>query len=409
MKKNNKLFLKLLLTSVVIFLTLFVFELGLKLLNFPSSKPEKISHPKNYHEKRVNIEFEYDFNTNNHGLRYKTIPADASERLKKIFVIGDSFTEGVGVRDGQRFADILENNYSSSEESVYFINGGLAGTGPLKYGRLFIEYADIYKPQAVLICLYFNDIANTPAAALPEQLYLRPQNNYTGARKLIRSIFPRIYTSLELMKDSRKYRHETDSANFVRTISEVAKQRHVPDALIDQWEKNIPKELVEAVEKKQFNGNLLSQGLLNPDMISDAIDLASDTAVRKFNAMAEVLLEINRFAKRKGIEVGFVYIPSPYQYDPDRYVENHPVYLAGYTLKKEWLVSVSPVQQKLKNWADKNSLHYLDLTPVMRNKRKEGVKLNWSIDAHWNPEGHKVAAAAISQWLKENKVFACLN
>src|SRR3990167_73436 len=150
-------------------ISLFLCNCVLGFLSFPSEVPQKISHPINYEEVRQNKEFQYIFKTNSRGLRYHDIPAEKPANTFRVFVSGDSFTEGEGVDDGKRFTDLLEGKFQSSDKSVLFINGGLTGAGPLMYGKLFLEVGLEYKPDALFICLFVNDVADTP-----EKLYLKP-------------------------------------------------------------------------------------------------------------------------------------------------------------------------------------------------------------------------------------------
>jgi hypothetical protein len=69
------------------------------------------------------------------------------------------------------------------------------------------------------------------------------------------------------------------------------------------------------------------------------------------------------------------------------------------------LVSVPMEQSKrvwIKNFAQTEKIHYLALDPYF--ELKEG-QLTFSRDKHWNPIGHQIAARAISDFLKEIKVF----
>ena len=126
-------------TNILVFVVssvvgLFLIDKSMSLMGFPSAMEIKVAHPKNHHSIRKNIEFEYEFSTNSQGLRYQEISLVKPAGERRILVLGDSFTEGWGIKDGDRFTDILERQFSSRSESrIRFINGGLAGTGPLEH------------------------------------------------------------------------------------------------------------------------------------------------------------------------------------------------------------------------------------------------------------------------------------
>lgn len=141
--------------------TLFVFDWALGLLGFPNT-PQRFSHPANYRDIRENIEFTYVFATNTHGLRYREIPAAKGKNTVRVFVSGDSFVEGVGVEQEDSFPSLIESNLTTASKTFSFINGGLAGTGPLDYGELFYKRGLTLDLDALLICVYVNDVANMP-------------------------------------------------------------------------------------------------------------------------------------------------------------------------------------------------------------------------------------------------------
>ena len=119
----------LFLAAVV--LSVFLFDWILLFLNFPSEASNRFSHPANFEELRQNIEYQYSFKTNDRGLRYHDLASKTVSNSHTVFVVGDSFTEGVGVDEDKRFTDLLEDHFKSSGASLLFINGGLSGTSPL--------------------------------------------------------------------------------------------------------------------------------------------------------------------------------------------------------------------------------------------------------------------------------------
>jgi len=56
----------------------------------------------------------------------------------------------------------------------------------------------------------------------------------------------------------------------------------------------------------------------------------------------------------------------------------------------------------MEDFAQKDKIPYLSLNPYF--ELKEG-QLTFSHDKHWNPIGHQIAANAVSDFLREIKVF----
>ncbi len=129
MAKNLKL---IAVNGLVVLVLLFVVDQVLGVLGFAAEKSSRSGHRANVSKIVKSIEVEYEFSTNDLGLRYPPIPLEKSPGEVRILLLGDSFTEGVGVQASETFGNSLENHYSSKTGTeVRFINAGLAGKGPI--------------------------------------------------------------------------------------------------------------------------------------------------------------------------------------------------------------------------------------------------------------------------------------
>lgn len=373
-------------------------------MGFPSEVLQRVSHPVNYEEVRQNKEFQYIFKTNSRGLRYRDIPAEKPANTYRVFVSGDSFTEGEGVDDGKRFTDLLEGKFQSSDKSVLFINGGLAGTGPLTYGKMFLGVGLEYKPDALLICLFVNDVANTPEKLSQKPFSASPSRS--AFKKITHSLWSRLYTQLKLLQREYEYQRKTKTTDFILTISEEARKKNIPQSQINIWKESLPQELVSAINQGTFNGSILSFGLLYPEYWTDSIDISNTRSKNKWNNMTNILAEILERAKQSGVETAVILIPSTFQYDPKSHSETNPWIITGSEVMEEWLSEETEIQKRMRLWALSEGVSFLDLTPVFREAIKSNKNLNWELDGHWNHLGHQVAANAIASWLDGQQVFS---
>lgn len=397
--------------NIIIFFTaiifcLFISDWILALLKFPSEIPQRISHPKNYEKVINNIEFQYVFKTNDQGLRYHNIPLEKSNTGYRIFVAGDSMTEGVGVVEGYRFTDLLEEKFISSTERVFFINGGLAGAGPLQYGRLFLKVGLKYNPDALLICVFPNDVFDTPVTLARD-----PYSEYSPSviRKTANYIWPRIYILLRKYLVQREYRGKTETSDFVRKISNVAKELNIPQPRIDKWKESLPQELVEAVNKGKYLGVNLSYGLLYPRYLIESIDIASDKARKQFENITKMLSELIMQSELRGIQSAVILLPFIFQCDPYSHSKQSPWTISGFKMREEWLSEDTEIQRQMRRWAKLQGVSFLDLTPVFRKAIQSNKNLYWELDGHWNHMGHQIAAEAILSWLLDQQVFSFIN
>lgn len=96
----------------------------------------------------------YLMRTNSAGFRTGDYTADRPPERRRILVFGDSFTEGVGVSDGRRYSDLLEQLVPDVE----VLNFGLRATGTDQQYLLFRELPSDLEYDLVVLGLYTADI-----------------------------------------------------------------------------------------------------------------------------------------------------------------------------------------------------------------------------------------------------------
>jgi lysophospholipase L1-like esterase len=377
----------------------------LALCGFSDEWTASAANPANYHERRVNIEYAYEFQTNGQGLREREIPLQRPLGVSRIFVAGDSFTEGVGVAQDQTFVTVLEKELQARGKAVQTINGGLDGAGPREYGRLFLEVGVRYRPDVLLLSVYANDVSDTPAEAAAADLE-RARPHRTGIKAALHRAWPRIYTLLLNLHYGRIQRESTRPRDLIDAVSRHARRLGIPPSDIDAWKARLPAELTAAANEGRFNGYVLSHGLLRRDWWTDALDLGSAQAEARFRAMLTLLAAVAERSRRLGITPALVFLPSRLQYDCSLY-EPGATNLwrqVGIHVRPEWCLGETPLQLRLRTWAAQEGLPLLDLTDRFRHAIR-GSPLTWTLDEHWTPEGHRVAASAIAEWLLSASVF----
>lgn len=399
MRKKKKFLNVLLALSVTLAFSLFL-DGVLGILGYPSSFP--VANPKSFKEHRKNIEFEYVFETNSQGLRYKELPFEKPKGNSRIFVVGDSFTEGVGVDDDEVFVSLIEKDFTEDGLNVNFINGGLRGQGPLQYGRIFFHLGVKYQPNGLLICLYANDVTDTPESINLADFQLRPRLS-SFSEKLFYAFYPRTYIMAKKLMAPRYQK-----SHFVQQVSEQALKLGKTIEEIEAWRAKLPEDLLAAVKRNEFTGAYLSYGLTKPHYWSDALDIDTKRAERKWQSMVFALEEIVEQAQQLGVEVAVVYFPGVFQYASSAYSPSNPRFNSGITYRKHWLTEQTEVQKRIQAFCRRMQVSFLDLTNVFRKAFKENDNLNWKLDVHWRPEGHRVAATAITKWIKERRVFSSI-
>jgi len=83
---------------------------------------------------------------------------------RRVLLLGDSFTEGLNVRPGERFADLVDLRLSSRPSSDgtrwNLINGGIQNGTPSQYVLQLRRWLPEFEPDIVVVALAANDLAD---------------------------------------------------------------------------------------------------------------------------------------------------------------------------------------------------------------------------------------------------------
>ncbi len=399
---------RLMMAIAAAMLTSFAVDRIMGMIGSPPEIPEVVSHPAGLQQQRVQLEFSYRFQTNDQGLRYHNIPLIKAPGRRRVFVAGDSFTEGDGVDAGARFTHLLEASFQNDGGGIDFINGGLSGAGPLEYGNLFVKVGVKYQPDALLICFFVNDVSNTAEQLFRTPFMHHPPRPRSRTRRILHGLWPCINTQIELLQSSAEQDQKTRTNDFLGTIAEVARARGMNEGAIREWMSSVPHELAAAVNESRFNGSILSQGLLNPGYWTDSIDMNTPSALRRWKTAGHILSELVSRCRHSGVEVAIVLLPTHFQYDPESHSDQNPWVATGCHIRREWLIKETEIQKQLAEWSAACSVPMLDLTQTFRDAATNSVRLYWKIDGHWNTAGHQTAAQAINRWLRTGGVFSVI-
>jgi len=376
------------------------------LFKFPAEILDQVSNHPHYQKHIETIEYKQFFRTNSQGLRYQEIPLEKPAGSYRVFVAGDSFTEGQGVEEDQTFSSFLEKTFSAAGRETRFINGGLADTGPYEYARIFFNFGLKYHPDALLICIFANDTRDTPSKINLSLLY-NIKLNPAGYRRILYLIWPRTFAAGKRIIGYMAWRKATHTRDFVKKVVRKAEQRNIPAEDILAWKAKLPQQLVDAVNQGKLGGHGLASGLLRPHHWKECIDIDSPEAEKRFQSMILILNEMVGYCRENEIDVAAVYIPSPFQYDPSVYDPKilNPYRISGALLDKKWLTEKNRAEARIESWAGSAAVPFLDLTPALRQAVQKNGSLIYPLDGHFTAQGQRVAGEIIAQWIRKEKVF----
>jgi hypothetical protein len=103
----------------------------------------------------------------------------------------------------------------------------------------------------------------------------------------------------------------------------------------------------------------------------------------------------HQLAAAQGARFVFVYVPEKFRAFHDF------CQFPSQSECRTWVLSDLPQAMRITIAGISPDIGYLDLTPYMVDAVKRGVAPYYTDDGHWSPEGHRVAAEAIHQYLAQ--------
>ena len=115
--------------------------------------------------RHVNNEFDYAFRHTRQGLRgTEILTADRdTARSRRILMLGDSFTYGVGSGEDEHFAHLLQQ----SMPDVQLINAGVSGYSQRQQLAVLNQLGPVLQPDLVVLNFFWNDLEENVKHAEP--------------------------------------------------------------------------------------------------------------------------------------------------------------------------------------------------------------------------------------------------
>lgn len=184
---------RLLFALVPLILLVILFELGLRIANWPQSG-EGFQHDKVFWVSEADLKNKamphreeaatFPVSTNGDGLRTR-YTAEHKEGRTRVMTLGCSTTFGWGVADHETYASRLEELFRQDGLDVEVVNGGQPGYTTFQGIRLWDQVLSAYKPDVVLVGYIVQD-ARKAAFSDKSQAILQEDNKFLKENVLYR-------------------------------------------------------------------------------------------------------------------------------------------------------------------------------------------------------------------------------
>jgi hypothetical protein len=320
-------------------------------------------------------EFDVRATINNFGFRGPQMSLEKPKGARRIFIVGDSFTFGVGAKDDETIPARLQQTADPSAQKIELINVGRGSTCPLIYYLRLREEIPKFRPDGVVMLLDFSDLwedwnfeKNILYDRKGEMIGLNPYYEYGRFQW---------WNFLRANSVFASYLHN----KVVRTVLQIQKlglRRYLQ--AIAQGKK--AKAVIATVETDTIahDGRLFLRGSQKKEEIE-----------RHFERTARYILMCRDLARQYGAGFALALYPYGIQVGPDQWSEGRVSW--GFEKGKTYTDTFS--FDLVESFARKNGIPFINLLEPVR--AHAGEKLYFPYDGHFTPAANRVVATALMQ------------
>ena len=339
-------------------------------------------------------EFESQHHYNSEGFRDKEFNSAKQKHVQRVLFVGDSFTEGYGVQEGERFSNKLIEKLGAGFEEI---NVGQLATNPDTYLDNIASFGIAFQPDIIVMGVFLgNDFMGGRDLPSPLGRKVNLQLPTKVASDALEFISLKYVRSLwQQVRNGKPYlirRQAVDDRNFwdIYYNQKISKEFHAANLNLST------QQLDEAT--KGFNQNILQQiygGRLNTGMFGEAVhnqlkikEKMPYYVNQDYENEYAYIREANKIAKEHSIRFLVLIIPDINQVHPSEYAK---------VFKEDFLIDNLPSRfHQLEEFRDrlnidleKDNISFVDATKALRNSGKLTYYL---YDNHMNKLGHEIVA-----------------
>jgi len=329
-------------------------------------------------------EFDVFVKINNFGFRGKDISLEKRPGISRIFMVGDSFTFGVGAEENETIPYLFEKELTNKRENVEVINAGVGHSSPIIY---YLKLKDLYlnfKPDLVILLFDFSDLRDDWDK---ENHAVYDENGEI------------LYLDSTLICGKRDWwgivRRNSEACNYVhnkivRTLQKIqvlGLKTYIKAKLDGKRAKAViatSQEVTGKIDPIEYDGYLLMRGRERMEWIMKHWKLTED-----------YLVKIRDLLDKEGI--GFALVIYPYgihvasaEWGEGRVYwgfEEDKVYTDRYAF------------EIIEDFARKNNIYCVNTLDVFLEHKKENPreKLFFDLDGHMTPAGNRILSKRLAE------------
>ncbi len=326
---------------------------------------------------------------NSKGLRDVEHDYKKEDGVFRIAVLGDSFMEAYQVKLQESFPRLLEEKLNSKTENKFeVINMGVGGYGTAQEYLYFVQEGVKYEPDLVILAfLPNNDVRNN--SEILEQWIQGTERTYKVTAR------PFFYLAddgeLKLrMPDKKAAQKSIEELRvwFKEQLKEKFLDKILLYKIIINRIKSQDKILTSTCNIERLYGLYLMDYSPKREEGEEALEVTKRIILKLRDKVNETGAEFMMFSVTTILELN------------ERFREN----IYAKCPEAEEKMDIEKPQQILNEFVQENNINYLPLLPYFKKYKKDTGKYlhHFRDDAHWNTEGHILAAETVYNYLVEN-------
>ncbi len=315
---------------------------------------------------------------NKYGYRGFTHGKDRTGK-KRVLVLGDSFTWGFGVEEGELFTSLIERESGGEAEVV---NMGVSGYSTDQELLLWEQKGRLWKPDEVVVMVV---TTHDHIDSLKEVNYDRgkPRFLVSGDGSLHLSNVPVPVTGddwnsgpvkITTAKERGEWLHKLTSHSAFASLLVSAAARN------DSFRAYLSDRGLLTGKRHTYTGS-------SETHLRYLKDISEGTA-DEWEVLFKILLNFRESVIASGARFTVVMVSTELQVYPDiwkRFSEHH-------SINVDERYSPDGPNNILKRWAVKNGVNVIDLLPLFRDAGEGNPYLFFPYNGHWTSAGHELVA-----------------
>jgi hypothetical protein len=350
----------------------------------------------------------YEFKTehafNSSGFREREFSVKGPAGAMRILFVGDSFTEGFGVEEIDRFSNVAINNLGNGFEGV---NIGQLATNPNHYFDNLKKFGLALNPDLVVMGVFLgNDFMGGGALPLPDLNGVNQSMEFSrgidAVEFLSASYIRALLDQVVNKRENIFYRWAGSDLSYwdiyFRQKQKVTKRFHadnlnLSEADLDMATAGFNRDILREIYGGRLNTGMFRDAVLHRLGVTEKDPYYSDA---DYYMTQKYIIASKNIVEKAGKKFLVVILPDINQVHHNEFYD---VFRRAFLINSlpSRLLQLERLHERLRSDFVKNGVWYIDPTKQLKNN---GPLTYYLYDNHMNPLGHKIVGELLAREIR---------